>query len=55
MVKDLQNISSENKARFNAMEKDQKLRYGSLNNNIREMGRKNREMESEAKEDRDTN
>ena len=55
MVKDLQNISSENKARFNTLEKDIKLRFSSLQSQIKEQGKKSKDMEDLAKESRDFN
>ena len=45
MVKDLQNISSENKTRFNTLEKDIKLRFSSLQSQIKDQGKKSKDME----------
>ena len=55
MIKDLQSISNENRTRFNTLEKDLKLRFSSLQSQIKDQGKRSKDMEDLAKESRDFN
>ena len=53
LIKDMSNSTTENKARFNSLEQVSKMRHSSLSASIREIGRKQKEIDDLAREERE--
>ena len=53
MVKDLQSLSSETKSRLNALEKDIRTRHSALYSSVKDIAKKQKQMDEEQREERD--
>ena len=49
----MSNSTTENKARFNSLEQVSKMRHSSISASIRELGRKQKEIDDLAREERE--